>query len=163
MKIRLIVISLVVLLGGYLTVSHAQAPAPTTTTTISTTVTVAPPIQTTTTTTIPPHQHPECAEWLALAATLGWPASDYEMLERVMWKESRCDPTQFNPTDPNGGSIGLTQVNRFWCLPSRYYPHGYLQTVGTLTTCDELWNPAVNLAAALIIREYADGWSPWGL
>ena len=139
---------------------YAQAPGVTIqTTTTSSTVAAT----TTTTTTLPAHVHPECAEWLALAITLGWPQEHLEMLEVVMWRESRCQPHQLNASDPNGGSIGLTQVNRFWCLPSSYYPAGYLQTYGVLSTCEELYLPEFNLLAALAIFDYSEGWSQWAL
>jgi len=140
--------------------SNAEAPAVTIQTTTTTTTTT---VAATTTTTLPPHTHPECVEWLALAVTLGWDTDDLVMLERVMWKESRCQPHQLNASDPNGGSLGLTQVNKFWCLPSSYYPNGYLQTMRVLTTCEELYLPEFNLLAALAIFDYANGWSQWGL
>lgn len=160
MKLRFVFIPLVLIGGWFLKPGHAQAPVAVTTTTTSTTTTVA---ATTTTTTLPPHVHPECAEWLALALSLGWDTDNLAMLERVMWKESRCQPHQLNASDPNGGSLGLTQVNKFWCLPSRYYPNGYLQTYGVLNTCEDLYVPQTNLLAALAIFEYAEGWSQWGL
>lgn len=160
-KLKLITISLAISLAWFINAGQAAAPPATTTT--STTTTSTTTSTTTTTTTMPPHQHPECAEWLNLAAGLGWEAGNLPMLERVMWRESRCQPHQFNASDPNGGSLGLTQVNKFWCLPSRYYPNGYLQTHGVLNTCDDLFNPAINLSAALAIYEYAKGWSQWGL
>jgi hypothetical protein len=159
MKLRFVFVPLVLTLGWVLNPGHAQAPQATTTSTTTTTTTTT----STTTTTLPPAHHAECAPWLGVAATIGWDEATFPMLERVMWKESRCDPTQFNADDPNGGSVGLTQVNRFWCLPSRYYPDGYLQAVGVLAACDDLWNPEVNLRAALAIYEYAEGWSQWGL
>jgi hypothetical protein len=84
-------------------------------------------------------------------------------LDRIMYRESRCDPTQLNAADPNGGSISLTQINRFWCLPSRYYPSGYLQHVGVLDTCDDLYEPEINLRAALALVAYSEsvGLSSW--
>lgn len=158
-KLKLITISLAISLAWFINAGQAAAPPATTTTTTTSTTTST----TTTTTTMPPHEHPECAEWLNLATSLGWEADNLPMLERVIWRESRCQPHQLNATDPNGGSLGLTQVNRFWCLPSRYYPDGYLQAHGVLNTCDDLFNPAINLSAALAIYEYANGWSQWGL
>jgi hypothetical protein len=164
MKLRFTLILLMLLGGWFLTPGHAQAPMPTTTTVTTTTVKpVAATVAMTTTTTLPTHVHPECVGWLALAVSLGWHTDNLGMLERVMWKESRCQPHQLNASDPNGGSLGLTQVNKFWCLPSRYYPNGYLQTYGILNTCEELYRPEVNLVAALAIFEYAKGWSQWGL
>lgn len=162
MKAKLAIVAIVLVIVWFVTATNAQAPVSVPTTTTTTTM-VTTTTTTTTTTTMPAHQHAECAEYLALAITLGWDTENLPMLERVMWKESRCQPHQFNASDPNGGSLGLTQVNRFWCLPSRYYPDGYLQTYGVLTTCDDLFNPASNLVAAKAIFEYADGWSQWGL
>lgn len=161
MKLKLGIVAIVLIVVCLVTGTNAQAPVTTSTTT--TTTVAATTTTTSTTTTLPPYTHPECVEFLALAVTLGWGAENLPMLERVMWKESRCQPHQLNASDPNGGSIGLTQVNRFWCLPSRYYPDGYLQTYGVLATCDDLFNPSRNLVAALAIFEYADGWSQWGL
>ena len=157
-KLKLITISLALSVVWFINAGQAAAPPATTTTTTSTSTTTT----STTTTTLPPAEHAECAEYLGLAVTLGWKQENLPMLERVMWRESRCQPHQVNATDPNGGSLGLTQVNRFWCLPSRYYPNGYLQTKQILTTCDELYEPLINLSAALAIYEYANGWSQWG-
>lgn len=87
-------------------------------------------------------------------------------LDRVIYRESRCDPSQHNPKDPNGGSHGLTQVNGFWCLPSRYYPLGYLQTIGVLDSCADLYKPRVSLRATMALINYSRGvglcsWSQW--
>lgn len=167
-KFKLLTVLLLIPLWWLTTIGNAAAPAINTTTTTTTTVapattTIAPATTTTTTTVFVASTHPECAKWLDLAAGLGWQEDAMPMLERVMWKESRCRPRSFNATDPNGGSIGLTQINRFWCLGSRYHPNGYLQAHGVLNTCDDLFNPATNLLAALAIYNYAQGWSQWGL
>ena len=159
MKLKLWIVAIVLIVVWLVKGTNAQAPVPTTTTT----TTVAATTTTTTKTTLPPYTHPECVEYLALAVTLGWESEHLPMLERVMWKESRCQPHQLNASDPNGGSLGLTQVNKFWCLPSRYYPDGYLQEMQIVTTCEQLYEPLINLNAALAIFEYADGWSQWGL
>jgi len=127
--------------------------------------TVLPTTTTSTTTTsivpIPPAAR--CAQWWQLATEVGFSESLLPTLDRVIYRESRCDPTQHNAADPNGGSNGLTQVNRFWCLPSRYYPNGYLQTVGVLSSCDDLFDPAANLRAALALVAYSEsvGLSSW--
>ena len=63
------------------------------------------------------------------------------------------------------------QINdRSWCLPTRWYPDGYLQTLGILTKvgCGELFDPATNLKAAKAIHDYSqetngNGFKPWGL
>lgn len=139
--------------------SNAIAPAPTVKPIATTTTTTVRPAQTT----LPPAAHPECAEWLGLAVSVGWREVNLPMLERVIWKESRCLTDVHNPLDPNGGSYGLAQVNGFWCQGSRYYPDGYLQSLRILSRCDDLYEPVINLKAALAIFEYARGWSQWGL
>jgi len=109
----------------------------------------------------------KCGHWLDDALDVGWSRSHISKLDYVMWRESRCMPSVFNSTDPNGGSRGLLQINQFWCLPSRYFPSGWLQSQGILSSCAQLSNPVINLRAALAIFEYSEernnnGWQPWG-
>lgn len=126
------------------------------------------PAVVTTTTTVPAYQpaaNAKCPEWHETALEAGWQEEELERLDLVLWRESRCLPEAFNPQDPNGGSRGLSQVNQFWCKPTRYFPLGWLQTQGVLGACGELHDPVVNLTAARAIYEYAAargcGWSPW--
>jgi len=147
---------------GIISVAKTQASAPpitvapTTTTTTTTTTTMLAPV-------VYQATHAECVPFLSLAVAVGWTESKLPMLERVMWKESRCQPHQHFAGDPNGGSHGLTQINGFWCQPSRYHENGYLQHLELLRSCDDLYDPVVNLRAALAIYTYGDSWSPWGL
>ena len=109
----------------------------------------------------------KCGHWLDDALDVGWSRSHISKLDYVMWRESRCMPSVFNATDPNGGSRGLMQINQFWCLPSRYFPSGWLQSQGVLDSCAQLSNPTINLRAALAIFKYSEkqnnnGWQPWG-
>jgi hypothetical protein len=109
-----------------------------------------------------------CPDVVNAAYALGWQKDDLDELDYVTWKESRCDPSAYYAKDPNGGSHGVMQINGFWCRPSKYYPFGYLQTHRYLATCDDLYNPLVNLLAALEIFNYSqetngNGWQPWGL
>jgi len=101
-----------------------------------------------------------CPQWEAEAIRQGWPIDQLDRLDHVMWRESRCDPTQHNPDDPGSGSYGLLQLNSHWCAPSRYWPDGWLQTNGGIDTCDDLFDPAVNLRAAVLIW-HNSGWNPW--
>jgi hypothetical protein len=124
---------------------------------------------TTTTTTAPLNLH--CPEWQALAGEAGWHADSMLTLDYVMWRESRCQANAHNKTLNADGStdIGLMQINdRSWCLPTRWYPQGYLQTVGMLDSvgCAELFDPLVNLKAAKALYDYSEeasqnGWRPW--
>lgn len=124
-----------------------------------------------TTTSVVPLVNPDspCQEWVGTATNVGWP-KDREVIERmvaIMWRESRCQADAFNADDPNGGSLGLLQINMFWCKPSAYWPDGYLQAHGVLEDCDQLFDPVVNLRASWVIYVYSynrhggDGWNPW--
>lgn len=143
-------------LRGLTSVTTARVDTPTTTTSVY----IVPPMA-------------RCGRWWGVAFEAGWQPEEMETLDYIMWRESRCDPTQHN-TDLNAdGStdIGLTQINdRSWCLPTRFYPDGYLQTIGVLTNvgCEELFDPFTNLRAAKSIYDYAkktsnDGFAPWGV
>jgi hypothetical protein len=120
-------------------------------------------VTTTTTTTVHVSPDAQCPMWWSLALSVGFTAEQMPTLDRIIYRESRCDATQLNASDPNGGSISLTQINMFWCLPSRYYPSGYLQSVGVLNTCDDLYEPEINLRAALALVAYSEsvGLSSW--
>lgn len=115
----------------------------------------------TTSTTVPVDAR--CPMWWSLALEVGFTIEQMPTLDRIMFVESRCDETQTNANDPNGGSVSVTQINRFWCLPSRYYPDGYLQHIGVLTECDDLYTPEINLRAALALVAYSRsvGLSDW--
>jgi len=114
-----------------------------------------------------------CHQWWGMALEAGWTPDLIPTLDYVMWRESRCDPTQHNTKLNRDSStdIGLTQINdRSWCLPTRWYPGGYLQTVGVLPTvgCEQLFNPYLNLKAAKALYDYSqeahgNGWQPWKL
>jgi hypothetical protein len=116
---------------------------------------------------LPPHRSsaPEwrCDEWVDTAVAVGWPEEQLPKLSYAVYRESRCDPDAHNTDDPTRiGSLGLIQINGFWCLPSQYWPDGWLQTHGILDDCDELFDPETNLLAALAIWENS-GWGPWNL
>ena len=102
-----------------------------------------------------------CPEWEPLAREVGWPEPELERLDYVVFRESRCDPTQWNPDDPMGGSHGLTQVNGFWCRPTRYWPDGWLQAQEQVDQCVDLYDPETNLSSALAMW-HNSGWGPWG-
>lgn len=143
--------------------SSSSAPQSTVPAVVETTTTTTTP---TTTTALPLPNDARCGEWWSLARQVGFTESMLPTLDRIIYRESRCDPTQHNAADPNGGSYGLAQVNGFWCLPSRYYPLGYLQTHGVLTSCVDLYIPEVALRSALKLVEYSRGaglcaWHQW--
>lgn len=115
----------------------------------------AVPVTTTTITTIA-----NCDDVVALARSLGWPDSELSTLRQIAAAESNCQPWAHNPTDPNGGSYGILQINGFWCLPNSSYPLGWLQEQGIVATCDDLYSATANLNAGLAILAET-GWQAW--
>ena len=95
-----------------------------------------------------------CAAYVADAISAGWPADQAPTLARVMFRESRCIPTAYNAQDTGGGSYGLLQVNG--------QHKDWLMQTGFITSLDDLFNPDVNLRAALhLYRMVGNSWSPW--
>jgi len=103
------------------------------------------------TTTLP---YKGCMEYLNDAILAGWPITESPMILRVMQRESRCVPTALNAADSNNGSRGLFQINgvhQTWLIKN-----GYIKKL------DDLYNPDVNIRAALHLW-YKVGWSAWAL
>ena len=101
-----------------------------------------------------------CPQWWQTAVDAGWRQSLLPTLDYLMWRESRCQPTEHNTEDPNGGSRGLVQINGSWT--------SWLASRGIVKRSDGLFGPYRNLRAALAIYNYADarydnGFGPWGL
>jgi hypothetical protein len=113
--------------------------------------------------TTPITQPDACQTVFDMARHVGWAEQDLTLLVAIAYRESRCNPAAFNPTDPNGGSAGVMQINYFWCKPSSYYANGYLQAYGLLRTCDDLFDLEDNLRSALAIFRYSNGWRAWSL
>ena len=113
--------------------------------------------------TTPITQPDACQTVFDMARHVGWAEQDLTQLVAIAYRESRCNPAAFNPTDPNGGSAGVMQINYFWCKPSSYYTNGYLQAYGLISTCDDLFDLEDNLRSALAIFRYSNGWRAWSL
>lgn len=95
-----------------------------------------------------------CAQYVADAISAGWPADQAPTLARVMFRESRCNPLAYNAKDTAGGSYGLLQVNG--------QHKQWLMETGYITSLDDLFNPDINLRAALhLYRMVGNSWSPW--
>ena len=123
----------------------------------------ASPTPPTTVVTTPITQPDACQTVFDMARHVGWAEQDLTQLVAIAYRESRCNPAAFNPTDPNGGSAGAMQLNYFWCKPSSYYTNGYLQAYGLISTCDDLFDLEDNLRSALAIFRYSNGWRAWSL
>ena len=108
--------------------------------------------------TIRPPVDAKCPQWWHLAVEQGWSRSLLPKLDKIMYRESRCELYAINKKDPNKGSWGLMQVNGFWVK--------YLSSRGILERLRDLQDPSINLRSALAIYNYADarygnGWGPW--
>jgi hypothetical protein len=138
--------------------SHGEIPVavlPTTTTTTTP--------ATTTTIWREPKPKSECERHLQIALDVGWPANQLATLARVMWRESRCSfGPVLNPNDPLSGSYGVTQINGYWCHPTKSRPQPWLQQRGIITECVDLYGAETNLRAALAIYNNS-GWHPWAI
>ena len=106
-----------------------------------------------------------CEKVRELARIVGWPKKELDTLVKIANRESRCTPRAHNKTRNVDGSedYGLMQINDWsWCKPTRYYAKGYLQQLGIIKTCDDLFNPILNLTAAYALFEYSDNtWEQW--
>ena len=111
------------------------------------------------TTTVPAYVN-TCTQVATLALAEGLPQAQLETALRVAVRESRCNSDAFNPTDSNGGSYSIYQINGYWCRPNAYWPKGWLQAKGILETCDDLFNPTINTRAMVAIWRNS-GWLPW--
>jgi len=147
----------------------AKPPTPTPTETRQQPATVwqglepASPIPPTTVKNTPITQPDACQTVFDMARHVGWPEHELTQLVAIAYRESRCNPTAFNATDPNGGSNGIMQINQFWCKPSKYFVNGYLQAYGLIRDCNDLFDLEANLRSALAIYRYSNGWRAWSL
>ena len=123
----------------------------------------ASPVPPTTVKSTPITQPDACQTVFDMARHVGWPEHELTQLVAIAYRESRCNPTAFNATDPNGGSNGVMQINQFWCKPSKYFVNGYLQAYGLIRDCDDLFDLEANLRSALAIYRYSNGWRAWSL
>lgn len=106
----------------------------------------------------------KCPQYETTILSVGFTRQELPTLDAIIYRESRCLSYVVNRTlnKDKSHDYGLTQINgRSWCEPTRYYPNGYLQTLGILNECDDLLNPVTNLEAAFALFTYAKGFGPW--
>jgi len=100
--------------------------------------------------TIPPIVVPEdalCPQWWPLAVRVGWPVEELEMLDFIIWRESRCDPNAWN-----GHDAGLTQINQI---------HTEFVAVMGWSWPEDMFKPEPSLRFTLKLWQ-GKGWEPWG-
>lgn len=126
---------------------------------------IEPEITTTTTQPRPVVIMTPCEKVRELARIVGWPKKELDTLVKIAYRESRCMPKAHNTTRNTNGSedYGLMQINDYsWCKPNKYYAKGYLQQLKIIETCDDLFNPILNLTAAYALFKYSDNtWEQW--
>jgi hypothetical protein len=122
-------------------------------------VSLAPVLAVTTTTAAP---LTDCQYALQLASQAGWPLTEMGTVARIIYRESGCHADAYNAQDTQGGSYGYYQINGYWCRPNKYWPIGWLQAKGLVTTCTDLFDPVVNTKSALAIW-HNSGYGPWAL
>ena len=125
------------------------------TTSTSTSTTTSP--STTTTTTLPDlsdvdwislarSEYGKCGEWYNLAISVGWPAEEWERLQEIIWRESRCKANAFNGSD--AGLVQINKVHSKWMSDFGYsFPN-------------DMFTPEKNLTFALALWK-SSGWGPW--
>jgi len=126
----------------------------------------AAPVPPTTVTTTPITQPDACQTVFDMARHVGWAEQDLTQLIAIAYRESRCMASAHNTTLNRDKStdIGVMQINdKTWCKPSKYWPNGYLQAHGLISTCDDLFDLENNLRSALAIFRYSNGWRAWSL
>lgn len=101
--------------------------------------------------------HPE---WWGLAREVGWAEDQMLTLDYVIHRESRGQTGAFNKSDPNGGSVCLLQINKFWVK--------YLRQHNVIKQAEDLYDPRTCLTAGLTIYRYGIerhgwGWGPWAI
>ena len=100
-----------------------------------------------------------CPQWWDLAVEAGWTVKQLPTLDYIMYRESRCRTVAHNTTLNKDGSqdYGLTQINDWsWCKPTKWQPKGWLQSVKVLQSCNDLFNPYINLRAAKALYDYSE-------
>jgi hypothetical protein len=91
-----------------------------------------------------------CPEWYLPAEAAGWTDQELSEVDRIMWRESKCQPGTTRRNANGTIDRGLMQINDINL--------GWLARVGI--TADDLLDGNENLKAARLLYEQA-GWSPW--
>ena len=128
--------------------------------------TVYSPVEATKPITPTPIAHPPigaCSAWAGYALQYGWPARETPQLAQIMRLESGCDPAA---NGDSGNSYGLLQIHcPTWVAPNTAWPNGWAAHHGYPITCNDLLDPATNLAIGFLIWagvEGSDGgWWNW--
>ena len=133
---------------GAVVVGTSTAPQASPTTSIAVTATTRLP-STVPTTSIDLPPDARCSEWWGFAAIYFEP-DELEIVDRIMWNESRCQPDAISRTN----DYGLMQIN--WAVwGDTINSQGFSR--------DDLLDPSVNMMWAFLIAHEAEriGWCTW--
>lgn len=123
-------------------------------------VIVAAPMTTANPTTSTTQDFGTCADYVALARQVGWQPEELPQLLVILRAESSCQPDALGDRT-KGGSYGLMQLHcPSWGQPNKYNAVGWLQARNVIDDCTDLFDPATNLYAALLVWQHG-GWSQW--
>jgi len=84
-----------------------------------------------------------CGEWRNLALSVGFTADQWPTVNRLMWRESNCNPSAYN----RSGASGLMQVMPMWADDCNGNRH-------------DLFDPTFNLSCAFHVFN-VQGWTAW--
>lgn len=85
-----------------------------------------------------------CPQWVGTSRQAGFSDEQLRLVHTLMFRESRCDPTAYNPS----GASGLMQIVRGWAA-----------TCGG--TKEDLFDPLFNLRCAHDHVLPQQGWEAW--
>lgn len=116
-----------------------------------------------TATTVPEPAVGDCGAWAGYALSYGWPATQTAQLAEIMRLESGCNPAAVGD---GGNSYGLLQIHcPTWVAKSTFWPQGWAAATGYPITCQNLLDPATNLAIGFLIWAGVEGsgggWWNW--
>lgn len=109
------------------------------------------------------HHQLLCPQWKKLALRVGFSNRDYNKLDYIIWRESRCAAKAVNTNFHRDGKVtrdwGLTQVNDFSWIT-------FLRNRKIVTKSTQLLNPRQNLEAAYALYDYSkethgNPWLQW--
>jgi hypothetical protein len=101
----------------------------------------------------------KCPQYWQLMREVGFREDDLAIVDRLMWRESKCDPAKYVHPSGDKASRGLMQIHGDW--------NHYLRKTSIIDANNDLLDARFNLKAAYAIwtsemRKHKWGWGPWG-
>jgi len=115
----------------------------------------APPLPETTVAVVDAFASYKCGVWFPLAISQGWPDNPVilKTLDRIMWRESRCEPLA--DSGPDHGLMQINQIHIKWITDLGW-------------TFEDMKDPTANLRFAWLLYSGREangqcGWTPWSI